>query len=98
MGIINNVNLNEIEDSLEEVVGLTFQTKFFQEQYEIIMNQIKTNKSSFSSGKISRDIYNKNKIILENEKNKLNKKIDVTTEKIRKINEKIQKNIEGYRI
>jgi len=98
MGIINNINLNEIEDNLEEIVGLTFQTKFFQEQYEIIMNQIKINKSSFSSGKISRDIYNKNKTILENERNKLIKKISITTGKIQKINEKIQKNIEEYRI
>ena len=98
MGIIKIINLNLIENSLEEIVGLSFQTKLFQEQYEIIMRQIKINKSSFSSGDISKDVYSKNKNILENERDKLTKKINETTEKIQKINNNIQRTIKENRV
>jgi hypothetical protein len=98
VGIIKNINLNLIEDSLEEIVGLSFQTKIFQELHEVIIKQIKINKSSFSSGNISKDVYNKNKIILENERKKLVGKINEITEKIQKVNENIQKIIIDYKI
>lgn len=98
MGIIKNINLNSIEDNLEEIDGLTFQTKFFQEQHKVVIEQIKVNKTSFSSGNISKYVYNKNKIILENEKEKLIKSINGIISKIQKVIDKLQKNIKEYKI
>ena len=90
MGIIKNVKLSEIEDGLKEIVGLSFKTKLFQEEYEDVIKQIKDNKSSLSSGSISKDVYGRNKILLENERNKLVEKINETLNKMQKANEKIQ--------
>jgi len=98
VGIIKNINLNSIEDNLEEIDGLTFQTKFFQEQHKVVIEQIKVNKTSFSSGNISKYVYNKNKIILENEKEKLIKSINGIISKIQKVIDKLQKNIKEYKI
>ena len=98
MGIIKKINLNSIEDSLEEINGLTFQTKFLQEQHKVVMEQMKLNKTSFSSGNISKDIYNKNKVILEGERKKLNAKINETIGKIQKVNDSLQKVVKEYRI
>ncbi len=98
MGIIKRINLNSIEDSLEEIAGLSFQAKFFQEQQKVIMEQIKLNKSSFSSGSISKYVYNKNKIILEDEEKKMIGKINKTISKIQRVNDNLQKIIKEYRI
>lgn len=98
MGIIKNIKLNEIEDGLKEIVGLSFQTKLFQEEYEDVMNQIKDNKSSFSSGKISKDVYGKNKILLENERKRLVEKINETIAKMQSVNESIQKTMAENKI
>jgi disulfide oxidoreductase YuzD len=91
MGIIKSIKLNEIEDCLKEIVGLSFQTKLFQEEYEDVMNQVKENKSSFSSGSIPKDVYSKNKILLENDRKKLVEKINETINKMKSVNENIQK-------
>jgi hypothetical protein len=98
MGIIKNIKLNEIEDGLKEIVGLSFQTKLFQEEYEDVMNQVKENKSSFSSGGISKDVYNKNKVLLENDRKKLVGKINETITKMKGVNENIQRIIEENKI
>jgi len=98
VGIIKNIKLNEIEDGLKEIVGLSFQAKLFEEEYEDVMNQIKTSKSSFSSGSISKDVYGKNKVILENERKRLVAKINETVEKMKKVNQKMQIIIKENRI
>ena len=98
MGIIKNIKLNEIENYLKEIIGLSFQTKLFQEEYEDVINQIKISKTSFSSGDISRDVYNKNKILLENERKRLEQKISETIGKMQKVNEDIQKTIRENKI
>lgn len=98
MGIIKTINLSAVEDVLEEIVRLSFQTKFFQERYEIANNLTKINNTSFSSGNISQYIYNKNKIILESERKKLMTKIDENIKKIQKFNEKLLESIKGYKI
>lgn len=98
MGIIKKINLNGIEEGLKEIIGLSFQTKLFQEEYEDVIEQIKNNKNSFSSGKIPKDVYNKNKIILENERKRLDAKINETIGKIQKNNETIQKIITDNKI
>lgn len=98
MGIIKNIKLNEIEDGLKEIVGLSFQTKLFQEEYEDVMNQIKEGKSSFSSGYISKDVYNKNKVMLENDRKKLVGKVNETIKKMQSVNENIQRIITENKI
>jgi len=98
VGIIKKINLNSIEDSLEEINGLTFQTKFLQEQHKVVMEQMKLNKTSFSSGNISKYVYNKNKIILDGERKKLTKKINEAVEKVQKVNDTMQKIMKEYRI
>lgn len=70
---------------------MSFQTKLFQEEYEDVMNQVKENKSSFSSGSIPKDVYSKNKILLENDRKKLVEKINETINKMKSVNENIQK-------
>jgi methyl-accepting chemotaxis protein len=91
VGIIKNIKLNEIEDGLKEIVGLSFQTKLFQEEYTDVINQIKDSKSRISSGDISKDVYGKNKILLENERKKLVKKINETINKMQRANGNIQR-------
>jgi len=98
MGIIKSINLNKFENDLEEIVGLSFKIRLWKEQYEIIMNHTKINSSSFSSGNISREIYDKNRVSLESERKKLVEKINKTIERVQKINDAIQKSIIEYRI
>jgi hypothetical protein len=93
LGIIKNINLNEIESNLKEIVGLSFQIKLFEEEYEDVANQLKTSKANFSSGGISRDVYNKNKTMLENESKRLIKKINETVERTKNFNGNVQKTI-----
>ena len=95
MGIIKNINLNSIEENLKEVIGLSFQARLFQEEYEDVMKQIIVSKKSYSSGNIPKDVYDKNKIMLENERKKLVLKVNETIDKIKKVNDNIQKIIKG---
>ncbi len=93
MGIIKVIRLNDVEDDLKEIVGLSFQIKLFQEEYEDVLNQSKTTKSSLSSGNISKDVYNRNRAILEKEMKRLVGKINDTVEKMKKVSENTQKTI-----
>ena len=98
MGVIKKIDISVIEDGLKEIAGLSFQAKLFQEEYEDVTNQIKNNKSGFSSGNISKDVYEKNKVILENERKKLVKKISDIIGKMQRVNENIQNLIKVNRI
>lgn len=91
MGIIKIINLNGIEDCLKEVVGLSFQAKLFEEEYNDVINQMKDSKSGLSSGNISKDVYAKNMIMLESEKKRLLAKINGTIDRMEKVIETVQK-------
>lgn len=95
MGIIKSINLIGIEDCLKEAVGLSFQISLFQEEYEDTIKQLDKSKNSFSSGDISKDVYDKNKVVLEAERVRLASKINETIKKIHKVNEYLQKVIRG---
>jgi hypothetical protein len=98
VGIIKVINLGSVEQCLKEMVELSFQINMFHEEYEDVLNQMKANKKSLSSGRIPREVYNKNYKLLENEKKRLVTKINETVEKMKIVNGKVAKITKENRI
>lgn len=98
MGVIKSIRLSDIEECLKEIVGLSFQINMFQEEYEDVLDQIRANKKSLSSGRIPRDVYNKNFTVLENEKKRLTAKINDTVERMKTVKDRTAKITKENRI
>jgi len=76
MGIINNINLKELELSIRKAVCTSLDIRLLQEQLEDVVNYIKANENYLKNGKISKEIYKENKIKLEKNKKSLVTKIN----------------------
>jgi len=98
MGIIKGIRLGDIEKCLKETVELSFQMKMIQEEYEDVLNQIKANKKSLSSGRIPRDVFGNNYKVLEKEKKRLTLKINTVAEKMKAVNDRTTKIVKENRI
>jgi hypothetical protein len=98
VGIINVIKLGNIEECLKDIVGLSFQIRLFQEEYQDVAKQIKDNKARFSSGNIPKDVFGKNQNLLEGEKKRLTGRINESIEKMGKVNSELLKLIRQNRI
>jgi NCAIR mutase (PurE)-related protein len=85
MSVIKRIDLDFINEFIKNIVGVSSQIKLFQEELEDVILQMRENKNYFSTGKISKEIYERNKIILEKEKEKLSSRIDEEIERGLKI-------------
>lgn len=75
MVVIKKIKLDMIEKNLEDVVVLCSQVKVSQEELRYVESKIADDRKDFSSGSISRSLFNSKKNILTTEEKKLNKKI-----------------------
>ena len=98
MGIIKGIKLSSIEECLKEVTGMSFQIRLFQEEYEDVINQTKSNKKNLAQGSIPKDVYEKNLGILESEKKRLKGRINETIRRARSVNEKVRSLADSNRI
>lgn len=78
MGIINKINLNELQADIRELVSTSLDIRLMQEQFEDVINYIEVNEDYFKNGKISKEIHEENKEKLEKNKKLLISKIDST--------------------
>ena len=98
MGIIKTIEINDIEESLKEIAGMSFQINLFQEEHKDVEEQIKINKKNFSTGAIPVDIYKRNSNVMNKEKKRLVSNINNNVKSIKKINKGLLKSIEQNKI
>jgi len=90
MTIVKKIKLELIEDYLKNIVGLCSIIRVSQEELKYVNSKLRKNENEFASGGISENLYKGNKTNLENEKRKLNEKINLNIEKTLKTLENIK--------
>ncbi len=98
MEVIKKIDLSSIEEFMKEIVASSSQIKLLQEELEDVILHANENEKLFSAGKISKEVYKKNKARLVKEKNQLRKKINVELSKLIKIINETKKLMEANRI
>lgn len=81
MAAIKKVKLNLIEENMEDVVLFSSKIKNLQEELKYLDSRTEINKKKFSSGKISKSLYNNKNKDLEKQKRKINKNINSNVKK-----------------
>jgi len=76
MGLINKIDLNAIQANIRETVSRALDIRLLEEQLEDVINYIEANKKYLNNGKISKAIYEENKIKLEKNRKLLILKIN----------------------
>ena len=98
MVVIKKIKLNLIGNYLEDIVGLCSQIRVSQEELKYIESRMKDNKNDFSSGNISKSLYDGNKTDLEREKRKLTERLDLSIKKSLKKLENIKNILKAIEI
>jgi uncharacterized membrane protein YfhO len=96
--VIKRINLNKIESFLKNISEKSTQIRMFQQEIENININLKDNKSDFTSGRISNEVYKDIKINLEKEKKILEDKINKIIGNFLVNSEKLQKIIDDNKI
>lgn len=98
MPIIRRIDLNFIKKFVDDTIKLISQIKLFQEELEDVTIQINENEKYFSEGKISKDVFEANKKMLEKERLEVSLKIEKLAERISKIIKRAKSKIEENKI
>jgi hypothetical protein len=95
---IKKINLNLVEENMEDVVLFSSKIKNLQEELKYLDSRTEINKKKFSSGKISKSLYNNKNRDLEKEKKKINKNIISNIKKTIAELEKTRKSLNSIEI